>query len=468
MTRARAALAAVTASVLAACGGAGDGTPAGPGDGPVPVDPAACGLAQFEDAAADGPVEITFWHTMNRTNAEWLRATIDAFHEAQPDVRVELVQFPGYEDVFTRYTAGLSTGDLPDLVQLEETTVQKVIDSRSTVPVQACVDADRYDTGPFLPRALAYYSYQGVLHAMPWTVSNPILVYDASRFVAAGLDPADPPETLDEVREYSQRIVERGAARHGIALRIEPYVFEFLNAKSGGTYVDNGNGREARATAATIDTDVGRAIFRWWYDMVESGLALDTGGAPGNFDHMLAVGTGEAAMAIEASGVLGIVRDVLESGQYPGVRIAAAPLPALRPGGGVPVGDGALWIPQDAAAPRRGAAWQLVKFLASAEQQAALAVAGGYAPVREDATEVPALVEKWRTDPIFRVAYDQLVSGPADEASVGSLIGDYQGVRDAVRNAMTAMLDGRATPEEAAARAQEDATAAIEAYNARI
>lgn len=459
----------VTALSFAACGGGDDDSGAGGPEGTAPaVDPAACGLAEFEDAAAGRPVEITFWHQMNRSNAEWLRSTIDAFNASQDGVRVELVQFPNYQDVLTRYTAGLSTGDLPDIVQLEETTVQKLIDSRSTIPMQACLDADDYDTTTFLPRALEYYSYQDVLHAMPWTVSNPILMFDAQKFVAAGLDPADPPETLEEVRQYSQQIVDSGAARHGIALRIEPYVFEFLNAKSGGTYVNNGNGRDARATAATIDSEVGREIWTWWNDMVESGLALDTGGAPDNFDHMLALGTGDAAMAMEASGILGIVRDVLESGQYPGVQIATGPLPALTTGGGVPVGDGALWIPKDAAPAERGAAWELVKYLSSAEQQAALAVAGGYAPIREDATEVPALQEKWQADPIFRTGYDQLVAGPVDEASVGSLIGDYQGVRDAVRNGMIAMLDGRSTPEEAVARAQEDATDAIAAYNARI
>ena len=32
---------------------------------------------------------------------------------------------------------------------MEETTVQQMIDSRSTVPAQACIDASRYDTADF-------------------------------------------------------------------------------------------------------------------------------------------------------------------------------------------------------------------------------------------------------------------------------------------------------------------------------
>ena len=95
-----------------------------------------------------------------------------------------------------------------------------------------------------------------------------------------GLDPNKPPQTLDEVKEYSQKIVASGAAKHGIALRVEPYIFEFLNAKSGGTLVNNGNGRDARATAATLETRrPPHTIWTWWNDMVHSGLALNTGGA---------------------------------------------------------------------------------------------------------------------------------------------------------------------------------------------
>jgi sn-glycerol 3-phosphate transport system substrate-binding protein len=462
----------VTALVVGSCGGGSGGDPdtretvGGPSDEAPVVDPKLCGLDEFD--ATEKPVSITFWHTMNRANATWLTDTIDEFNASQGEVRVDLVQFAGYQDVFTKYAAGLSTGDLPDVVQLEETVVQKVIDSRSTIPMQACVDADDYDLSSFLPRATGYYSYQDVLHAMPFAISNPILMYDAGAFEEAGLDPADPPTTLAEVREYSRKIVDSGAAEHGIALRVEPYIFEFLNAKSGGTYVNNGNGRDARADAATLDTAVALEIWTWWNDMVADGLALNTGGTPGNIDHMLAIGNGGAAMAMEASGVLGTVRGVLESGQFPGVTVAAAPLPSLDGSGGVPVGDGALWIPKASSPERRGAAWQLVKYLASAEQQAGLAVAGGYAPIRRDAAEVPALAVAWDADPIFRVGYDQLVSGPVNDATVGSLIGDYQGVRDAVRGAMIAMLSEGKTPEAALARAQADATVAIQAYNDRV
>lgn len=467
------ALGTAVALLLGACGGGDDdsgdgggGGGGGGGDGAAAVDPATCGLEEF--AAAEKPVEIVFWHAMARANATALQEMIDRFHSAQDDVRVRLVQQPTYQETLTKYRSGLGTGDLPDVVQLEETVVQTMVDSRTTIPVEACVEADDYDLSDFVPRALEYYSTQDVLRAMPFTVSNPVLLFNATAFQEAGLDPNDPPSTLQEVREASQQIVDRGVTPYGIALRVEPYINEFLFAKSGAVYVDNGNGRDERATEAQLDSEIGLEIWTWWKEMVDDGLALDTGGQIGNFDHMLAIGNGQAAMTFEASSALGTIREVLESGQFPGVVVGAGPLPAVQEGGGVPVGDAALWIPTASSPEKRGAAWQLVKFLSEPAQQAYLSLKGGYVPVRESAPDDPDLAEKWAADPAFRVGYDQLLSGPTNDATVGSVIGDYQGVRNAVRDGLTSMLTQGVSPQEALEAADRKADAAIEEYNRRV
>jgi sn-glycerol 3-phosphate transport system substrate-binding protein len=197
-------------------------------------------------------------------------------------------------------------------------------------------------------------------------------------------------------------------------------------------------------------------------------LGLNTGGATGNIDHMLALGTGDAAMTMEASGVIGTVKQVLESGQYSTVKIGIAPLPAFEPGGGVPVGDGSLWITKASPLAQRAAAWQFVKYLSTAEQQASLAAEGGYVPVRKSATQVPVLKETWAKEPYYKVAYDQLVSGPTNAATVGAIIGDYQGVRDSVKDGLLSMLSGGLSPQAAIDKAQREADTAIKTYNDRL
>jgi len=413
-------------------------------------------------------VTITLWDAFVSSNNTWLVSTINQFNSAQHQVHVNVVQEPSYQDLFTKYRAGLVTGDLPDVSEFEETTVQQLMDSHSTIPVQACIDASHYSLNDYVKRTLAYYSFRGVQQSMPWAVSNVELFYNTRDFVKAGLDPSKPPTTLAQVRQDSERIVASGAALHGIALHEEPYDLEHLLAKSGGQLVNNGNGRTGRATRAELASPTALKIWTWWDQMVRSGLALDTGSEENSIDHLLALGTGEAAMTFEASSAIGPIEAILNSGQYVGVHVDAAPLPALTPGGGVPVGDGSLWIPAHSSPAKRAAAWKLIEFLDSPAEQASLAAACGYAPVRVSATKLPVLAAKWRADPSFQVAYEQLTTGTLNNSNLGSLIGDYQGVRNSIRDGMVRMLSGHLSPSAAAQSAESEANADISAYDQRV
>ena len=201
--------------------------------------------------------------------------------------------------------------------------------------------------------------------------------------------------------------------------------------------------------------------------MVRSGLAVNTGGATGNIDHMLALGTGDAAMTMEASGVLGTVRQALESGQYH-VKIGVGPLPSLNGGGGVPVGDGSLWIPKAAAPAKRAAAWQFVKYLSSAKEQADLAASLGYVPVRRSATAVAELQQTWASETRPKRAHNPKALGPPKTPAAGARPQEYQGVRDAVKDGMLSMLTGGLSPQAALEKAQKQADASIKAYNTRL
>src|SRR4051812_43222283 len=62
-------------------------------------------------AKAQKPVEITFWHGLNRANEETLQQLTDQFNSSQTDVKVKLVNQIGYRETLEKFTAGLSSGD---------------------------------------------------------------------------------------------------------------------------------------------------------------------------------------------------------------------------------------------------------------------------------------------------------------------------------------------------------------------
>jgi sn-glycerol 3-phosphate transport system substrate-binding protein len=444
------------------------GPPAGGADRRGGVDPKDCPVGALETAR--GTTEITFWHQLQGADEQMLEDLVAGFESSNPDIEVQLVNQVNYRDLFVKYRSGLESGELPDLGQFEDTNVQQLSDTRSTIPIAACVKADKLDLSDFYERPLAFYTIEGVLRAMPWNVSNIVTMYNRKAVAAAGLDPDALPTTFEGLRQASQQIVDRGVAPHGMALAVIPYVNEFLFAKSGIQYVNHANGRKARASNATFDTTKGRKIWKWWNDMVTSGLALNSGDQQGGIDHLLALGNGSAAITIESTGGLGRIYDVLGSGQFPNVEFGIAPLPSLTGTGGIPVGDGSLWIPKSSSSERQAAAWKLVKYLTDTEQIARLVVgsSGGFVPIRRSAAEDPAVQQLYAERPFLRVPFDQLEQGAVNTTTSGPVIGDYQGVRDAVRDSLDRMLTEGLSPKEALAQAEQESTAVIQDYNARV
>jgi sn-glycerol 3-phosphate transport system substrate-binding protein len=469
------ALAVVLGVLVAACGGGDDGgngngnggtADGGNGDGDGLASLCPLGAIDALDEGAK-PVEIVYWHSMTEENLRILRQLTDEFNASQPDVRVRLVNQTSYDDTLTKFRAAFGSDRLPDVAQLEDTATQQMIDSQAVLPAQACIDAEGYDLSDHLPRVVDYYSVEGVLWPMPFNVSNPVLYYNRAAFEDAGLDPDDPPATLDEVREASQAIVDSGSAPHGFALVQNPWFLEMWLAMAGEPYVDNGNGRDGRATEVLFANPTGEEIFAWINDMVRDGLAENVGRAQGNINHYLAVGNRTSAMTTDTSAALGTILAVLGSGQFPGVELGVAPLPGPEGDGGTFVAGGANYIVRGPDPARVEAAWRFVRFLNEPASQATWA-ATGYIPIRQSATELPAVQDLWSEHPEYRVAYEQLDQPVHNVATAGPVIGDFAGVRDAVEDALEQMLTGGTAPADALARAKQAADAAIADYNARV
>ncbi len=417
---------------------------------------------------ADEPVEIVFWHSMRRNLEETLVALTDPYTSSQDPVRVSLVNQIEYDDTLEKFRAGLATGQLPDVVQFSENALQQSIDSQAILPAQACIDADDYDTSDFLPRVIDYYTVEDTQWAMPFNVSNPVLYYDKAAFQQAGLDPEQPPATLDEVREHAEQIKANLGYPYGFALKIDAWHFEQLLAKDNLLYVDNGNGRDARATGVRFDTKTGQDAFTWMAGMVSDGLAVTnprTG--QGELNNYLAIGNREAAMTIDTTAALGEIAQVLGAGDYAHVDLGVGPLPGSTKGG-VSVGGGALYIVNQSSPAKQAAAWEYAKFLNEPEQVAAWAAGTGYVPTRESAVELPVVQQRWAELPGFQVAYDQLLDGKNNLKTAGPVIGAFQAVRAVIEEQETAMLNDGKKPKAALRDAKQQSDAEIEDYNDRV
>jgi sn-glycerol 3-phosphate transport system substrate-binding protein len=427
------------------------------------------------DALADvtSPVPITVWYPFGSVQETTLKSLTDEYNASQSKVHVSLENQTGYQQEIDKYNQS-SQDSRPNIAMMPDYMVQAMADSNSVVPVAACIEAERFDTSPFLPRALLQYQTQGVQWSLPFNVSSPVLFFNEAAFRAAGLDPDDPPLTLDQLRATAQQLVDSGAVKTGIAFDSGAdsgggWFLEQWLAKAGELYADNGNGRQAPATKVLFDGPTGVQLMTFVQSMIKDGLAVTVGDNPNGSDALLRLAnkTDPAAMAIASSAGIGPVKAALDGGLIPGVTsadlgVGAMPGPSDTPSANV--GGASLYIMDQKGDPATAASWDYIKFLTSAQSQSTWAAATGYVPVREDALALDPLKTTYDTDPRFKVPYDQLVAGVEDAASVGPVLGPLPQIRSLTAAATAAIMGGADVQAQLTAAAQQ-ADALITQYN---
>lgn len=425
-------------------------------------------------ARGSSPTSITLWHSMTENNLTTLQKLTSAFNASQRHVKVNLLNQNSYTDTQTAYTTALSGGEskLPDLVQWETELIQLLIDSQSVVPVSQPIAADHYSLSDFVPSMLNFFKVRGTLWALPFNISSQVLYYDQNAFTKAGLDPTNPPATLDALKSACQKIVSTHSAKYGMSLKLDQTNFEQWMALGDQNLVNMNNGRSGRATKVTFDDALGRSLFQWWGAMLKSNLAQATAnGGTGVYDNLLAIGSGVAPMTLDTSAALGTILTVLQSGQYPNVKLGVGrlPVPGSKPNkhGGVFVGGAGMYIVKKSTPATMDGAWQFLKYLLAPAQQATWALGTGYVPVRKSAVRLPALTQAWATVPQYKVAYEQILASPVNPATAGYVTGAASQVDTALQNALSAMSNGT-SPNQALSDAASAANSAILSYNARV
>jgi sn-glycerol 3-phosphate transport system substrate-binding protein len=425
-----------------------------------------CNLSTL--AKHQGVVNITFWESASSANLKVLQGIASAFNSSQSKVHVTLVTQNGYDDTWQKYTAGLTNGQLPDVVQLEDERTQEAIDTGSFLPVQSCMNAAKYSTSDFLPRPLAYWKVNGVQWAMPFSVSAPIVYYNENAFTKAGLNPNSPPLTLAQMVSDAKALKSSGS---GMGLVLDPWHLETWLATANQLFVNNSNGRSARATKAVFNNSTAVSIFSQLSQLVRSGDATtNPSSGPDAYDNLLGIGSGKYGMTIETSAALGTVTQLLGSGQYSNIKLGVGPFPVYSTSvrGGIEPGGGGVYISGKVPALEQAAAWTFVTYLMNTQSVATWAAGTGYTPVRKSSTQTATVQQLWATQPGYKVAYNQINNGVNSPATAGSVIGPYADVRTDVANAEISMYTQGVSPSKAVSTAQTNVDQTIAGYNSRL
>lgn len=265
------------------------------------------GFSFLATATSAQTVEIEYWQYIFDSRVEAMDRLIENFEAANPDIDVTQTTFP-YADYQTRVVAANLAGEGPDVLQLFYGWTDNFIRGELIQPLDPAVfphdeiEAEFFPIVSAMKRGDDYYG-------LPTAVRSLALFYNKDIFAAAGLDPEDPPETLEELVAAGQATIQRDSGGNmisaglalGNAAQDHHWWREVLIRQFGGQpYSDDGR-------TVTYNNDAGIAATAFQASLYQDGGI----GQIGFMDEpQAAFRAGRAAMIIDGTFRLGAFNQI--------------------------------------------------------------------------------------------------------------------------------------------------------------
>lgn len=228
--------------------------------------------------------EITFWHSMHQDHKKALEHITAQFEEANPNIKVKLVDQGGYGELSQKLTTSAAAGKLPvSSQQYEDWTIQYV-----NADLMKNLDWElSYGMIKNLPDALVdSCTFHDKMYTLPFNKSAMVLFYNTDLI-------DDPPETWDELLSMAKDITadtdgDGKVDRYGFGLRPTPELFSLFHHQAGGKFLSEDK------SELLIDSEKGVKALNFMADLREYSL-YQTGYLSGPF------GSGKVAMYIGSS-----------------------------------------------------------------------------------------------------------------------------------------------------------------------
>ncbi|MFI6047788.1 ABC transporter substrate-binding protein [Nocardia sp. NPDC051321] len=414
--------------------------------------------AQIPDLTPDQHVAIVFESYNYGLAGAWtdtFNTLIGDFRKKFPNITVTAQKPQGNSpnpatDTISSIQNQTVAGTPPDVAQLGFSDLDYTVHQLGAKPLDTLVSKQEVQRNfdgaehPYAPKARTLADWDGHTYGVPFVFSTPVLYFNASLFTEAGLDPAKPPTTWQQVAAASTAITSK-TGKGGIYVdcltkTAKDWCFQSLVRSNGGRVISDDRKSLTFADAPVVE------VARQQQQLVESGSMPKLNQKQG----YEAFARGDIGMILETSAIQG----TFSTGAKDKWDLRSAPMPSYSGKPTVPTNSGAsLHILSNDPAKQR-ASWELIKFLTSEEAYTKISQGIGYLPLRTGLMDDPAGLKDWSANnPLLQPNVAQLANMEPWISMPGT---NYLQIRDGMMDAVEAIVfqgkDPQATLAEARAQ----------------
>jgi len=430
-------------------------------------------LAVVAPAMAQDVTEVEVWIAFTDHRLDWAKERAAEFSAMHPEFEIVVQEFTDYEPLLEAYTLAQEQGTQPSVIQLFEVGTQFAKDTGWFKPVNEIIAGRDEVLGQpvnfddIVEPVSAYYSLDGEWASVAWNSSTPILYVNMNMMEEVGLTVDDIPTTWQQVEEVCAKftdMVDAGDLSGCISWPNHGWFFEQWLAQQNQLLVNNGNGREERATEVDLTSEEAQNIVQWHRDMYNegyfyySGVQRDWSGVVQSFN------ANELPMIMTSSASAGSITSAAAEN---GVEVITSTMVYDDEYGwtGNLIGGATMWVSAGLDPAVEEFATAFLLFFSNTENSASWHQISGYIPIRY--TSIDLLNEQgwYEENPNFLVASTQINTSTVTPATQGAVFGTFVETRDLVTQAIEDAMLTDGDIAEILATAEEQANVSLEEYN---
>jgi multiple sugar transport system substrate-binding protein len=386
--------------------------------------------------SAQAPLELKFIYQHGGPGPEFIKRLCREFGEQSGGkYHVNPIYVEGsYEGILEKLQALAAVKQLPELTQAGHQYFTFIRENLPIVPVQKFINAEKFDLSDFFPKMLDLAKdKKGVVYAIPFAVSTPVMFYNKNLFKTAGLNPQNPPKTYDEVRKAAKTLTK--GDQYGVYYyygMTGNWIFQSMVENYGGRMLTKNNKKVAFKTP-------GLKVLRYLNTLV-------------NGDKSMPLIDEKQADQAFVAGKLGMyLTTTAHLTRYNKSNLPFEVGTIIHPSDGVsprsaPAGGNSLYILKSTPEKEK-AAWEFIKFATSPAGTTQTAQTFGYMVTRKSAMKRDDLMGKYlKATPPANTTYQQ-----APYMSPWCNFPGRSGTRiyKIVQDEIAATLNQQKTPEQA-------------------
>ncbi|MEN8241647.1 MAG: sugar ABC transporter substrate-binding protein [Chloroflexota bacterium] len=310
---------------------------------------------------------------------------VDAFHQAHPDIHIEINHVPSPREYRTRLATEFAAGTPPDVSIMNYRRYAGFAANQLFEPIGPMLaSSDIIDAGDFYPIAIEAFTWQGEITCLPQNISSLVVYYNEDLFDAAGLPyPADDwtwDDFVNTALTLTQDLDDDGDIdQYGLGIELSLYRLSPFVWQNDAPIVDD-NIKPARLT---LTRPPSLAALQWFVDLRQVHGVIPTRIEETALDSESRFAAGMTAMFLNSRRGTPSYREITAFSWD------VAPLPKGKSSAGILHADGYCL---SKTASNKAAAWTFIEYANSFDGQTIIAGSGRTVPSLIEVAESSAFL----------------------------------------------------------------------------